>query len=464
MIARLAAVFCIGLSLTAQTARGAPPLRFSKQLDRGGATGEEILAVLLDSDIYAATRDGYPDLRIVDDRGAMVPYLLEPFARRQTTPVRQPCASKVVSLHVDEGKGLEIVLELDEKVSSATGATIRTPLADFERRIRVYGSRNGDEWVPLVSDGAIFDYSRFMDVRNRDVVMPANDYRRFKLVVEHELDERESPLRDLIRGRGEGKKDEQVEITQTLRRPFRIDGVDLWRTVETDRGSKPETFPYPTADLRVEFHRCSEKKLTRIEIKSGRGGRRRSTSLAINTTSKNFSRPAKVFVPVQNGVRADWVGVGDGTLSLIQFRAFRRAELKIAFPEQRQERYQLVIENADNPPLDIIGLVAEGTGQRLVFLGTEGRTYRVEYGSDTAEPPSYDTAAVLGSLQKGFQPVPLKLGPEVANPGYKTARGPGDFLNNKVFLTLAIIVMVLVLAWALFRAGQRIKDMPQQDI
>ena len=157
-----------------------------------------------------------------------------------------------MSLHVDEGKGLEIVIELDEKAPGATGATIRTPLTDYERRVRVYGSRTGDDWVPLVSDGAIFDYSRFMDVRNRDVLIPANDYRRFKLVVEHELDERESPLRDLIRGRGEGKKDEQVEITQTLRRPFRIDGVDLWRTVETDRGSKAETFPYPTADLRVE--------------------------------------------------------------------------------------------------------------------------------------------------------------------------------------------------------------------
>ena len=153
-----------------------------------------------------------------------------------------------------------------------------------------------------MTDGAIFDYSRFMDVRNRDLVIPANDYRRFKLVVEHELDERESPLRDLIRGRGEGKKDEQVEITQTLRRPFRIDGVDLWRTVETDRGSKAETFPYPTADLRVEPD--AAKKATRVEIKSRREP---LTSLSINTTSKNFSRPAKVLIPVQDGVRTDWV-------------------------------------------------------------------------------------------------------------------------------------------------------------
>ena len=58
----------------------------------------------------------------------------------------------------------------------------------------------------------------------------------------------------------------------------------------------------------------------------------------------------------------------------------------------------------------------------------------------------------------------VKLGPQVANPGYKAVRGPVDFVNSKVFLALAIVVMVLVLAWALFRAGQRIKDLPHEEV
>lgn len=316
MTARLAVIFWFGLSVLASASGGEPRMRFSKELDRGAATGEEILAVVLDSDIYAATRDGYPDLRIVDDRGTMVPYLLEPVARRRTTQVRQPCASKVVSLKVDEGKGLEIVVELSEKAPAATGATFRTPLADYERHVRVYGSQTGADWAPLVNDGVIFDYSRFMDVRNRDVVLPANDYRRFKLVVEHEVDDRESPLRELIRGQVEGKKDTQVEITQALRRPFRIDGVDLWRTVETDRASKAETFTYPTVGFRVEPD--PKKQVSRVEIESLCEP---LTRLAVSTASRNFSRPAAVLIPVKEGVRTEWVEVGHGTLSLIQFRA-----------------------------------------------------------------------------------------------------------------------------------------------
>ena len=68
MIGRLAVLFCLVLSLTARAADGEPLLRYRKDLDRGATTVEEILGVHLDSDIYAATRDGYPDLRIMDDR------------------------------------------------------------------------------------------------------------------------------------------------------------------------------------------------------------------------------------------------------------------------------------------------------------------------------------------------------------------------------------------------------------
>ena len=46
-----------------------PTFRFSKEIDRGEAEQESILAVTFDSDVYAATRAGFPDLRIFDAAG-----------------------------------------------------------------------------------------------------------------------------------------------------------------------------------------------------------------------------------------------------------------------------------------------------------------------------------------------------------------------------------------------------------
>jgi hypothetical protein len=456
MTGRLALLCCFALTVSAAASDGEPRLRFSKEVARGSATGEEILGIPLDSDIYATTRDDYRDLRIIDDRGAEVPYLLERVSRQKSTEVHEICTGKVVSLHVEEGKALEVVAALDDKAKNATGVTIQTPLSDYEHRVRVFGKATGGDWTPLVSDGLIFDYSRFMDIKNHDVSFPRNDYRQFKLVIEQELEEHESPFRELVRGQEEGKKDQRVEITQRLRRPFRIDGIELWRTAVRQEA---ETFPYPAAGLRVAHD--AKEKTSRLEVESRREP---LTRFSIQTSSRNFSRPARVFVPVERGIQTDWREVGQGTLSKIEFRAFRRAELRVDFPEHRHERYRLVIEDADNPPLEISGVEPEGTGYRLVFLGAPDRTYRVAYGSDTIEPPRYDTAAVLASLRAGYQVVTVKLGPQVQHAVHRSRWGLRDFLNSAFFLAVAILATVLVLAWALFRAGKRIQKMPQQDV
>ena len=438
-----------------------PRFQFRKEIELGQATADEIIGVPLDTDVYAGTRDGYEDMRIVDDRGTPVPYLLEPIGKKRINRVRERCASTLKSLRVDEGKGLEIVVALDVKAPSAAGLTIQTPLTDFEHRVRVFGSQSGKDWTPLVTDGVIFDYSRFMDIRNPDVALPANTFRQFKLVVEQELDDRESPLRELIRQREDdkdGKKETRVEVTRNLRTPFRIDRIDLWRTVDNERGTEPETFSYPAVGFRVEHD--AKKKLSHVEIETRREPIAR---LSFATAKGNFSREARVLVPIERGTRTDWVEVGRGTVVNIQFRAFQRSEMRVDFPEQRQTRYRLEIENADNPPLEITAINAEGPGYRLVFVRSEGRTYQLEYGSDAAQKPSYDTAAVLGSLQRGYQPSSAKLGPQVANAGYRSDRSLQTFFNSPLFLTLAIVVMVAVLAWALVRAGMRIKKLPVEE-
>jgi hypothetical protein len=460
MIGRLMAVLCLGLASAAIAADDREPaFRFRKDLNHPASTGDEILAVPLDTDIYAATRDGYPDLRVVDDRNMHVPYMLEPAAERRTIHVREICASQVARLHVEEGKALEIVVALAEKAPNVNGATIRTPLQDYEHRVRVYGSNDGKDWTLLASDGLIYDYTRFMDIRNADVEFPVNEYRVFKLVVEQELDNRESPLLELIRSREAGKQDRRVEITKAQRRPFRIDRVDLWRTVERPGERKVEVVPYPPQGFRVEHD--ARKKVSRIKVPTRR---QPLTRFSLETSSRNFNRRGKVYVPVETNAAANWVEVGSGALSLIQFRAFRHAKLHIDFPEERQDRYQIEIENGDNPPLEITSVEAEGPAYRLIFLTSPGRTYRVEYGSDSAQSPRYDTADVLASLSHGYQPIAVKLGPQTAIPGYRARRGPPGILNNRVFFALAIIVMVLALGWALLRAGQRIKNLPQEEV
>jgi hypothetical protein len=455
MTGRITLLTCLGVAVAASAADPETRLRFQKDVDRIEASGDEIVAAPLDDEVYAVARDGFPDLRIIDDRNVEVPFVIETISRpRRTSVAREPCPAKVDTLHVEEGEALEVVVALDEHAKSADGATIRTPLTDFERRVRVYGDRGG-EWTLLNDDGRIFDYTRFMNVRNPDVALAANGFRRYKFVVEQEQDERESPFRELVRDRGRGV---ETEIATVLRRPFRIDRIELWRDVEHEGGEEEATFSYPITGLHVETD--ARRKVTRVVVKTGW---QPLNGLRLETSSRNFSRPARVVVPVDRKGRDAWVEVGRGTLALFAFRGFRREDLTIDFGERRADRYRLVIENADNPPIDVTGIEGKGTGRQVVFLGESGRTYRLFYGSDALEAPRYDAATVLDVIGRGRSRSVAKLGPQVRSAGYRQAGDRPRRLDGGVFLALAIVVMVAVLAWALIGADRRLKKLPLDD-
>ena len=98
-------------------ARGLP-------LFQGRATArlrkESILAVTLDSDIFAATRDGLPDFRTFDSKGQEVPYLIEKVTESCTQTVHETSASEVVSLH-ERDISVEVVVGLAAIRSRPTG-------------------------------------------------------------------------------------------------------------------------------------------------------------------------------------------------------------------------------------------------------------------------------------------------------------------------------------------------------
>ena len=213
--------------------------RCSKPIDRGTATGESILAVTLDSDVYAATRRDFPDLRIFDARDHEVPCLLEKATEPRTRTVRNACQSTVVSLK-ERGDGLDVIVRLDADAPAADGLNIMTPLANYERRVSIEGSNDGLGWTPLLAGGVIFDYSRYMDIGNRELRLPYNSYRQFRLSISGIADTKESPFLDLTRKYRGGRETERTETTVLERRPFRIDRIELWheqaeKTFEYDR-------------------------------------------------------------------------------------------------------------------------------------------------------------------------------------------------------------------------------------
>ena len=454
--------------------------RFWKQISHSPIPEENIFALPLDSDVYSAAGEGWPDLRLFDSRQRETPYVLEKAFTTVTDYDRTWTSARVSSVRELEKNRLEIVLSLPPEIKSADGLKIHTPLRDFERHVQVFGSEDGLKWTPLVQDGFLYDYSRYMDVRGLEVQLPANKYRFLKLLIDEITDAKESPWTEMTRKTRQGEELEKIERFQLQRRPLRIDQVELWCWVPRQEKRLQKT---EYRNLPFQVQEDSKQKSTLVEIQTRREPLERFT---LKTTSRNFHRQIAVQIPAprpprpvgkpdplsamidpanhQEEAAVEWRTLANGGIRVIHFRQFHDEHLNIEFPEHRSARYRLVISNQDSPPIEITGVDAAGPVYQVIFLGQPQESYRLYYGSEAVSQPQYDIADVLTRIRSGHPPAQAKLEANAASQEPTAEPQPMTLLallNHPLFLIGAIGVVVIILAWGLVLASRRIEHLPQ---
>ncbi len=455
----LALLFLLTASTVVHAASQPAAYRFVKEVAGNAVHDEAILGVRLDSDIYASTRENFPDVRVVDSNGQEISYVLEKLTEIQDTTVRRMVTTEVISLHEAQDNQIEVLVQLDKAAPAAGGFTVFTPLKNYEQKVRVLGSSDGRSWVPLVDNALIFDYSRYMDVSNNDVRLPVNSQRQFKVAIDNVTQEQESPHRLLMRKFSGDAEATRIETTVVNQYSFRINRLSFWHEITSKQMKSARETAYPISKFQTEED--TEAKSTIIHVHTRREP---LTKFTLLTDSSNFSRRAVVETPVIQGVRTKWNEVGRATIAAIDFHDFEREELTIKFPEQRHEKYRITIANEDNQPLTVTGVTAAGNIYRTKFLVSSDEKYRVLYGSETATSPKYDTATVLTSMQEEYRTIDVALGEETGNPVFdRTADFTfGKLLENKLVLGGVILVMVVILGWILFGAGQQVGDISDE--
>lgn len=405
--------------------------------------GEEVFFVDLDREVYRVTPQDFADLRLVDDGGQELPYQVQKATEKVWRRGAVTVSGRVASLQELASNRLELVWQPAVNEGPATGLRFETAQRDFERRVSVFDQRG----AALVTDALLYDYSRFMDLRALEVRLPTNEATQYRVVIDEITDEAVSPLTEITRSLRGAEEQGRQERFSLERRPMRIDRVSAWRDQQIETEDRDTVRDYGALELAVDD--ASERGLTVVTVAAGREP---LTALHVETDSRNFSRPVEVAVETVSGVQRGWRTVGSGTLSGVQFRAFRQGNLKLGFPEQRAARYRLTIRNGDSPPLHITGVRGEGPIYRLVFLHDGSRPCRLHYGAGDLRPPVYDAAAVLGALRRDARPVQAQLGPPEAGRAARGGIAWRRWLNSRAAFTGVTLLVVAVLGWGLFRA------------
>lgn len=437
-------------------AEDAPVYRWLREIDLPEITTATPVGVPLDSHFFQATRDGWPDVRLRDDRNAPMAFLIRAAHDLKTRTVRQSWPAEQLAAKVDADIGLQVDLMLREKEPSPSGVQIITPLRDFEHQVRVEWSDDGRTWAAAGPATLIFDYSQHVDARNVLVPFDADSHRRFRLIIADVTAEQQSQLLELHRRLRGADEVDRTERTAIARRPFRIDRIEFYRDDAKVESSELQTATYPTADFAVTENEQKHQTILTFNTQ-----REPITEIKVLTQAENFSRAATVEAELEdvNG-KFKWQPLAQGTLTRFSVGTIQREELKLTIRETHAVHYRVVIENRDSPPLAVAGVELTGPRYELTFLASPHRNMTLEYGSPDAKAGRYDTAALQAALSQGQAVTQAQWQPPRENVNAPTDQGRAwQPWNDPRVLFGGIIALTLLLGWGLFRAGRRL-DIP----
>lgn len=452
MIRRHAAALLLNVLIAACAEAASPPMGERREVQTPPPAQDELFAVRLDPMVYARTNDRFADLRIVDRADQPIAYML----RKVTTSTERVSVKSFAPERLDakplaEG-GLELTVKLADKTPPTSEARLVTLLRDFEQRVRLSTSADGQAWEPVAEESVIFDYSRYVDVRNDAVRFPATDRKHFRIVIDDVTVEQQAQLMLLTRRLRGSEETERSEETAIARRPFRIERLEFRATVREPTAAGDETREYPADSFRVDHDAQAGRTILTVDVH-----RAPITSLAVVTSERNFSRRATVEAPHPKQSGSSWTSIAQGTLTRIDFQNVQRDELTLILPETRAERLRIVIDHRDGPAIQIDGVHVFGPIYEAVYVATPQTQARVGYGDPALSAPTYDTAVIQELLGRGFRPKPVELGP----PTGVAAAGDheSDLLNNPYLLGGIIALLVLMLGWGLYHAAKRVDDL-----
>ena len=330
MIAVLAAAMLTGVGRSITIAPRPAPSWVLLHLPQGIDSGED---------------EQYDGLRIIDDTGMEVPYVIDPHC--STAPPRSVAMSDVGYVN---GSYTQALLDAGTSGNLYSAISIETPRETFFTRVQVAISDDRRTWREVRSGTLIYRVANSGDPGTQTIDVPPARAR-------------------WIRGRVFDSKS-----------PFAISGATL-----TDA-----QVPVAAPMQRLHATRISgllEKHANTITLDLGTPHTRIS-GVHFETPQREFSRDVSLLVS-DDGLQYHFAGQGT-----IERFANGTPSLDVATPATGARFIRAIVANGDDKPLPKLTLSVYGPSRYLVFIAQPGRSYGLVRVQSEA-PPQYDLAELL---------------------------------------------------------------------
>ena len=395
--------------VSGQTAPDWREWRYARSIDAPPVTQTTVVAVDVPVSVAMRSREGWSDLRVVDDAGREVPYLRD--GGESSGPSWRPV--RLIEPSVDAGGFSQVVL--DAAGGDRTHNTMRLEVereADFLTWIEIAVSDDGRSWR------IVRDRAPFFDLTGQQLGATT-----------------------------------RITYPDTLARYVRVRWLDATRRYRVMRGEVAEArapaLGLDPIDLALTPSTAPALAQRTVWVSPPDAPRVSVAAIAFETSAATFFRPVAVESS-QDGRTWQWVGSGD--IYRLPQPSGTRESLVVELPETWASHWRISISDRDERPIPDLKPGLRARRHRLVFQQEPGVSYRLVYGHPRAQTPEYFLARTLDrAAMASASSVPL--GAEVTSADYADPRPWSE--RNPAVLWMAVGLAVLVLGGLALRVMRK---------
>ena len=432
-------------------------LRYTRQIKiPADSPKPELIQFPLDAPVYEHSEGisgQFRDLRVISSSGEEVPFRITKEFTRSTRSEKILCNSVLTSIKTNPDNSIVISITRNKTTHPypeyiVFDAGIKgKDSKNFDKKITLERSTDGEKWIPVPGEYSIFDYSEIIPLSNRTIRIPKAPARFFRVTIQNFSETKFSRRTEVIREFRSSKEFSEIRKNIRTNPLFHISDIKLYALQKKNVIEAPRI-----KDASAEIlSRKDTGKYTDIILNLHK---QPLCELRIKTDSANFARNITVS---KSNDKATWNQISSGAISKISIGGINRNKMRLTIPETAAWFLRLRIHNGNSPPLENISVQCRAAVYNVQFiLKAPAANLKLYYGGDIPKP-KYDTDTVLAKLA---EPEFLTAVPdrEILNPTYSPKEKKTSIINSRYLLYLGIALMLIVLGAALMISMKKIEE------
>jgi Protein of unknown function (DUF3999) len=373
--------------------------KYSRPLELPAAASRRLVSLALPHDMYAHAGPGLADLRVMDESGAEVPYVLR--TRDQNGQTIPPFPAVILENSFSPGNYTQLVLDLADDRAFHNSVRIETPAAQFLEWIRIDTSDDARIWRIVQERAPIFRFSRKGRAGTNVVRFSPNNARFLRVRILDGRKRFEVTRVEIAASPAVPPEREPLEVKPLPAKPD-SPGQSAW---SADLGAANA----PMREVRFEVG------------------------------AQDFVREVTVR---SSGDGAQWFGVGGGEIYRFTQENHKCEDLSVPINRAPERYLRVAIANGNDEPLTGAVPTIYLAAQQVTFEQKPGSSYRLLYGQSEAKPAHYDLARRLSQPQIDAA-VAAEAGREEINTNWSDPRPWSETHSFVVWIGVGLVVLLL---------------------